>query len=134
MQLSLKSFLLASILLFLFSSALFARKPEKIIRRNYKIAYKSIKEWSYRKDPADKKIQKTETSQQSRAFMKIAEALENEPDDKLEKTIEVALLRWGWLEGDPLLANPHPVDYYMVWMELRQKLPERFEPGKEYYQ
>jgi hypothetical protein len=128
MQLFLKSFLLTFVLLLLLSSFLYAKKPEKMVKRNYKIAYKSIKEWSYRMDPADKRVQKAEISQQSMAFLKIAEALVNQPDDKLKKTIEVALLRWGWLEGDPMLENPHQVDYFMVWMELRQKRPERFEP------
>ena len=128
MQFSVKLFLSISVLLFLFSSFLYAKKPEKIVKRNYKIAYQSIKEWSYRIDPANKKVQKTELELQALAFMEIAMVLEEQPDDKVVGLVKVALLRRDWLEGDPILDNPHQVDYYMVWMELRQKLPKKFEP------
>ncbi len=118
-------------MLFLFSSFLYAKKPEKMVKRNYKITYKSIKEWSYRRYPANKRAQKAELSEQSMAFIKIADAMENQPDEKLKRTIKVALLRWGWLKGDPVLDSSHQVDYYMVWMELRQKLPDIFEPDHQ---
>ena len=128
MSLPIRSYFLAGMLLFLISFSVLAKKPERYVKKKYQIAYKSIKEWSYRKDPNNKRIQKAELNLQSEAFMKIAAALEDQPDEKLEKTIELALLRWGWLQGVPLLNNPNQVDYYMVWMELRQKLPHKFEP------
>ena len=121
-----RSVLLSGVLFFTFSSLLFGKDPVRYVKKSHKVAYNSIKEWSYRTDPVNKKVQKAELELQASAFMKIAEAMGNNIDDKFIGTIEVALLRWGWLEGDPVLDNPHQVDYYMVWMELRQKLPSVF--------
>ncbi len=118
-----RSVLLSAVLFFIFSSFLLGKDPVRYVKKNHIVAYNSIKEWSYRIDPANKKVQKAELELQASAFMKIAGMLEEESDDKVPGIVEVALLRWGWLEGDPLLDNPHQVDYYMVWMELRQKLP-----------
>ena len=122
----LRSVLLSSMLFFTFSSLVLGKNPVKYVKKNHKVTYNSIKEWSYRTDPANKKVQKAELELQASAFMKIAGVLEGQPDDKLLGIIKVALLRWGWLDGDPVLDNPHQVDYYMVWMELRQKLPSVF--------
>ncbi len=124
----LRSVLLSGVLFFTFSSLLLGKDPVRYVKKNHKVAFNSIKEWSYRMDPANKKVQKAELELQASAFMKIAGVLEEESDDKVIGLVKVALLRWGWLEGDPVLDNTHQVDYYMVWMELRQKLPKKSEP------
>jgi len=90
----------------------------KYIKRHYKDTYLGIKEFSLRSAPNSIKKQQFEFNRQCMAFRQLEKLWkESKSDGKERKAIKTGLLRWNWLEGDPVLNNPRPVDWYMVYME-----------------
>lgn len=90
----------------------------KYIKRNYHKTYNAMHEFSLQSASLSFIQQQVEFDRQSMAFCAIEKAWKDaEIDSDMHKTIEIGLLRWGWLQGDPVLDNPRPVDWYMVYME-----------------
>ncbi|MGQ1788231.1 hypothetical protein [Saccharicrinis sp. GN24d3] len=97
-------------------------KDCRYIKRHYRKTYLAIKEFALRKAPDSYEKRQAEFDKQCMAFRAI-EVLWNSsaPGSKSRKSIKIGLLRWNWLEGDPVLDNPRPVDWYMVYMECIYK-------------
>ncbi|MEN7550168.1 hypothetical protein AAG747_19770 [Rapidithrix thailandica] len=93
----------------------------KKVKKKYPLTYQGIEKWAYRQHPQDTKARTQSIHQQSEAFWHIAEILQNQPEEKTEKMLKVAMYRWNWLEGDPIYENDQPVDWFMVWEEYLQK-------------
>ncbi len=97
-------------------------KDGKYIRRNYPKTYSAMREFALRSAPLCLNEQQVEFDRQSMAFSAIEKAwTEAEDDSSMRKAIKIGLLRWNWLQGDPILNNPRPVDWYMVYMECIYK-------------
>jgi hypothetical protein len=101
------------------------KKDAKWVKRHYKSSYVSIQEWGLRHAPDQPDDQQKEIYKQCKAFKFLAEKWENN-QEKDRAIITTALLRWGWLNGDGFPDNEQQVDYYLVYMEYRQKKQQKY--------
>ena len=94
----------------------------KYIKRKYPETYNAMQEFALRSAPLALNKQQVEFDRQSLAFRALEKAwVEANDDNGIRKAIKTGLLRWNWLQGDPILNNPRPVDWYMVYMECIAK-------------
>ena len=93
-------------------------KNGRYVKYHYRQTYYGIKEFSLRIAQSSNISQQKEFDKQCMAFLMIENRWrENEKNEKIRDKIKIALLRWNWLEGDPVLNNQKPIDWYMVYME-----------------
>ena len=93
-------------------------KDGRYIKRKYPQTYRAMHEFALRSAISSPDKQQVEFNRQRMAFLALEKAWNiSKPDSDMRKAIKTGLLRWGWLQGDPVLNNPRPVDWYMVYME-----------------
>ena len=93
-------------------------KDGRFIKRKYPQTYHAMQEFALRSAISSPDKQQVEFNRQRMAFRALEKAWNNsKPDSDMHKAIKTGLLRWSWLQGDPILNNPRPVDWYMVYME-----------------
>ncbi|TAJ15584.1 hypothetical protein DMA11_01435 [Marinilabiliaceae bacterium JC017] len=114
-------YLITSLLVFVLSFQCYATKNDcKWTKRKHPDTFHAIKEWCLRENPNNKENQAYWMQKQCNAFRAIAQKwTANETEDR--KIITHALLRWGWLKGDKFPNTPEIINYYLVYMEYRQK-------------
>ena len=93
-------------------------KDGRFIKRKYPQTYHAMHEFALQSASSSSNKQQLEFNRQAMAFRSLEKAWNKSMSDSdTQKAIKTGLLRWGWLQGDPMLNNPRPVDWYMVYME-----------------
>ncbi|SMO81313.1 hypothetical protein SAMN06265379_108107 [Saccharicrinis carchari] len=93
-------------------------KNGRFIKRKYPQTYNAMREFALRTASMSTVQVQEEFDRQVIAFLALEKAWnKSKPGSDMRKAIKIGLLRWNWLKGDPVLNNPRPVDWYMVYME-----------------